>query len=351
MGSNRRMTREEFFVRTDPLDATALRAVLWTLYWRGSSAIRERIETELDVLRFGPAARKTAETPVDPESVAFDVKEFVALARSGAFIAGNRAVSPKERTRWRFTFKALVTDLERALRHPEPDAAFQAAADLINLGRDMDGTDYFRSEDPVEAAGFVISDMAGALWSAVFRRRGPDGFAVFAVPQLIRWESPYGWTRSGVGRVAAKETLLAEVLAGLLPTQDAWIEFAAGYLSTLDRIAGDEGKSAGDGGSSGRTGRQAARSIRGSQSRSRRLVGWHVMLVDRLVGGAGEDLLSEVVVHPAIDGVERDFVRAHWEFRRGDVGAAQRSIRACLRKSPRDATFLEFAQKVDAAPH
>jgi hypothetical protein len=42
------MNRDEFFAKLSPLDADQLRKVLWTLYWRGSGPLRERIEDELE---------------------------------------------------------------------------------------------------------------------------------------------------------------------------------------------------------------------------------------------------------------------------------------------------------------
>ena len=41
------MNREEFFVRLAPLDAEQRGKILWNLYWRGTAAVRERIEGEL----------------------------------------------------------------------------------------------------------------------------------------------------------------------------------------------------------------------------------------------------------------------------------------------------------------
>jgi len=49
--------------------------------------------------------------------------------------------------------------------------------------------------------------------------RDRHGFAVFAeraAPQLIRWESRWGWTRHGDDKVSEKETSLASVLARML---------------------------------------------------------------------------------------------------------------------------------------
>jgi hypothetical protein len=58
-----------------------------------------------------------------------------------------------------------------------------------------------------------------------------------AAPQLVRWESRHGWTRSGWGRVSHKETSLASVLARMLRAPDAWAGFADRYLDALDRLA------------------------------------------------------------------------------------------------------------------
>ena len=61
----------------------------------------------------------------------------------------------------------------------------------------MRNVQYFHSEDPVEAAKFVVSHAASALWQTVLDRHGFTAFAERATPQLIRWESGYGWTRRG----------------------------------------------------------------------------------------------------------------------------------------------------------
>jgi hypothetical protein len=344
MGTPHRMNRDEFFGRISPLEPAGLRSVLWTLYWRGDAAMRERIETELAVIRHGAAARKAAAPVVDPGQVRLKVQDFVELARSGAYFAGSRAVSPKERTRWRFTFKALADEVQRALRSPEPDEAFPAAEQLIELARDMNDTYYFRSEDPVEAARFVVSEMAAVLWTAVLRRSGFTEFAGSAARQLIRWESRYGWTRYGSGAVATKEELLADVVSGILPSPDAWNSFADAYLRALDGI------SAATAARTGRKGNGASPSGEAPGSRASRLARWHAMVVDRLMGGEREDLVDRLLTHPAISGVETEFVRAQWESRRGNLAAAKRTIQACLRKAPRHAEFLEFAVTIGAAP-
>ena len=66
-------------------------------------------------------------------------------------------------------------------------------------------------------------------------------FAERAAPQLIQWESAYGWSHgTGAGKVAEPEIALAEVLAPMLTTPDRWTGFADAYLAELDRIAAAE---------------------------------------------------------------------------------------------------------------
>jgi hypothetical protein len=124
-----RMNREEFFVKLAPLDAEQRGKILWNLYWRGTAAARERIEGELD-----PPERERrkhdAATPPDPAHVLAEVSQFVELARSGAYIAGDRRVSRTERTKWRVTFRQLATDAQLAL-HAEDTAPGERAMELM----------------------------------------------------------------------------------------------------------------------------------------------------------------------------------------------------------------------------
>jgi hypothetical protein len=98
----------------------------------------------------------------------------------------------------------------------------------------MRDREYFRSNDPIEAAKVVVSDEVSLLWNRVQEHRGFAAFAALAAPQLIRWESPYGWSRSGP--ISQKETTLATVVAAMLPAQDAWATFTDHYLAALDEL-------------------------------------------------------------------------------------------------------------------
>ena len=92
-----RMDRAQFFAKLAPMDEEHLRKTLWNLYWRGTAAVRQRIEAELEPGRTPPRVKPER---VDPDSILVEVRDFVALARSGAYIAGDRRVSPKARSRW-----------------------------------------------------------------------------------------------------------------------------------------------------------------------------------------------------------------------------------------------------------
>jgi len=334
----RRMNREEFFGQLAKLDEQRLKKALWNLYWRGSAAMRERIEAEIDPDQHGHS-RHPSKEPADPEQLLAEVRDFVALARSGAYMAGDRRVSPRERSRWRLTFKRLVGDAQDGLRAQDATAAATALEQLIDLACETRHYDYFHSEDPMEAAGFVASDAVALLWARLQAQHGFAGFARRAAPQLIRWESRHGWTRSGWGRVSQKETSLASVLARMLRAPDAWAGFADRYLDALDRLA-----------------RAApARPARFWDStgyeRDRRTVDltqWHGLLLERLIGSETEDRLDRLAHHPALGGPELEFLQAQLAYQRGDVSSARGLVQAALQRLPGHQDFLDFASEIGA---
>jgi hypothetical protein len=324
------MNREQFFRVVSGLDEDRLRKALWNLYWRGTADLRERVETELASDGRGRPPRPVKE-PADPEMVQYDVNDFVSLARSGAYVAGDRRVSPRERSRWRFTFKRLADEAQDALRAEDADPAASALEQLIDLACEVHGYDYFRSEDPVSAAGFVVSDAAAALWGWTWERHGFQTFAETAAPQLIRWESAYGWTRYGEGAVAAKETSLAVVLARMLRVADTWEGFAEQYLRALD-----EGTHRG----------ASTRRFRDTdQKRAGALAEWHGLLLEHLADTEG-GLLDSIATHAALGGPEQAFVRARLAHRRGDTEAARDLVTGCLRKLPGHKDFRDFAAEI-----
>jgi hypothetical protein len=327
-----RLNRDEFFDMLSGLGEAELQKALWTLYWRGSAALRDRVEAAIDppAKHAGGPSLKPAQ---DPELVLGEVTEFASLARKGAYLAGDRRVSPKERTRWRHTFRRLAAEAQDALRGDEVGPAVAAVSVMIDLACESRDVDYFRSEDPVEAARFVVSDLVRALWIRT-REEDGSGFAERAAEQLLRWESEYGWTRRGDGWVAARETTLARVLSDLLLVPDLWAGMASHYLQALDRAA-----------TAGRDGRGRRQ---GRQRRAEDLRGWHVLLIERLIGSDHEYLLDRLVTHEALAGPEVTFLRARLARERGDEEAARSLVKRCLASRPGHRDFQTFASDIGA---
>jgi hypothetical protein len=333
-----RMNRERFYSQMAALDEQRLKKALWNLYWRGTAAIRERIEAELDPDQ--PAhGRRPSKEPADPQQLLGEVADFVALARSGAYMAGDRRVSPRERTRWRLTFKRLVSAAQDGLGGQDPTAAATALEQLVDLACQTRDYEYFHSEDPMEAAGLVVSDAVALLWATLHAHDGFAGFADRAAPQLIRWESRHGWTRSGWGRVSEKETSLASVLAQMLAAPDAWVGFTDSYLDALDRLTRA---------APARPSRTWPPTDRDRDRRTGDLVDWHRLLLDRLVGSEAEDRLDRLARHPALGGPELEFLKAQLAHQRGDVSSARSLVQAALQQLPGHQGFLDFAAEIGA---
>ena len=332
----KRMNREQFFRVVSGLDEDRLRRGLWNLYWRGTANVRERIEVELaSDGRDRPP--RPAKAPVDPEMVQYEVNEFVSLARSGAYLGGDRRVSPRERSRWRFTFKRLVAEAQDALRADDAGPAVSALEQLVDLACAARDYDYFRSDDPVAAAGFVVSDVAAVLWTSMWERHGFQAFAEMAAPQLIQWESRYGWTRYGEGSVAAKETSLAVVLARMLRVADTWEGFAEQYVRALDKLSHRRTSA-----------RRIPHSAQTEQERASALADWHGLLLENLVETQG-GILDRIAGHAALGGPEQMFLSARLAHRRGNTDVAHDLTARCLRKLPGHKDFLDFAADIAGA--
>lgn len=330
------MNREQFFDVLAKLDEKRLQKALWNLYWRGSADLREKIETELAPTDGKPT--RPAEQAVDAHAVLEKVGNFVMLARADAYLAGDRRVSPKERSRWRFTFQRLAADSRAALAGDVP-TGIQAMESLITLACETRSIDHFHSDDPMEAARFVVSDAVALLWSAARDHYGFRGFAERAAPQLIRWESKYGWTRSGYGPISQKETTLADVLARMLRSGDAWTDFAGHYLHALDQAAQNSGT------------RHHVFGQRADFGRSRLtgdLSAWHLMLLERLEHSDAEEQLDRLVEHSSLGGPELTYLQARLARQRGDEDTARTLIQQCLQKLPGHQDFLDFAAEINA---
>lgn len=210
---------------------------------------------------------------------------------------------------------------------------------MIDLACETAGYEYFRSEDPMQAAGFVVSDAVARLWSTVRDRRGFPEFTERAATQLIRWEAPYGWTRRGDGTVAEKEMSLAEVLVGMLHAPDHWTGFAARYLDALDQFGADD---------IGRTRQNRSAAKRTRENRAHALAGWHGMLLDHLADSESEELLDRLIASPALAGPELAFVDARLAALRGNHDRASTLVYECLDQLPGHRGFHEFAGRIQA---
>jgi hypothetical protein len=198
------------------------------------------------------------------------------------------------------------------------------------------------SDDPVEAAKFVVSDAVAVLWESVLRH---DGFAAFtrSVPeQLIRWEAEYGWTRRGYGQVPEREIALGVVLARLLTTPDMWRTFAEAYIAALD--------------AAGRAAPRRSPVVYASfdfdessyqrQERAKDLSVWHELLLDHFGAGPEDELLDRLAASPGLGGPELTFLRARIAERRGERAQAAALITQCLKELPGHPAYLDFAVEI-----
>jgi hypothetical protein len=161
-----RMNHDEFYTVMAPNDDGRLRKILWTLYWRGNAQLRERIEDELRSPE-QPKVKPKKELP-DPDTVLDEVTTFVKLAKDGAHMAGDRRVHHTEWSKWRLTFRRLVSDALATLQAAIRASAAGRRGDG-DLACDMRSYYYFHSDDPVEAAKFVVSEAVAAGWPEPFR--------------------------------------------------------------------------------------------------------------------------------------------------------------------------------------
>ena len=166
-----RLNRDQFFEKLAEMEATDVKKALWTLYWRGAAPLRERIEAIIDP-QSKDVRDRALKTPPDPKLVLGEVTQFATLARSGSYLAGDRRVSRQERSRWRHTFRRLSEQAQDSLRGEDFETAAAAVGAMIDLACETRESDYFRSEDPLEAARFVVSDAVAVLWSRMREVQG-----------------------------------------------------------------------------------------------------------------------------------------------------------------------------------
>ena len=333
---SQRMNRAALFEKLAPLSIERLREVVWTVYWRGSADVRERIEDALTLPSALPKPRRDAEP--DTAALLFEVEQFVALARSGAYMGGTREVHRNERSKWRVTFRRLIDDAVRAVSAGDLDRGRRALEALLDLACDCHDHEYFHSDDPVAAMRLVVSDKVKLLWLAALEHEGFPAFVRRAAPQLIRWETRYGWTRTGFHAICEHEVPLADVIAELLRTRgglDHWTAFADAYVTAL--------------GAAPKPSSYGWDREYGLKRRTDHLSRFHELLLERLAGTEAEDRLDRIATHPALAGPELLFFQARLAHRRGDLDDARRLVSESLHDLPGHHGFLAFAKQI-AAP-
>jgi hypothetical protein len=331
-----RMNRAELFEQLSPLSAERLREIVWTVYWRGSADVRERIEEALAPPSARPKTGRDAK--IDAGALLAEVERFVALARSGAYLGGTREVHRTERSKWRVTFRRLIDDASRAVSAGDLDCGRRALEALIDLACECQGYEYFHSDDPVAAMRLVVSDKVKLSWLVVVEHEGFPAFVRRATPQLIRWEARYGWTRGGFHAICEHEMQLADVVAEIVRGRgglDHWIAIADAYVDALGAALEPRG-----------VGENREYELK---RRTDRLTRFHELLLERLAGTEAEDRLDRIATHPALGGPELSFFKARLAHHRGDLDAARRLTSECLCKLPGHNGFLAFAKQI-AAP-
>lgn len=93
MAPTARMDKVAFLKALEGRSPEDLRTLLWTAYWRGTAAARERIEELLNPQE-APQKREATDR-VDPEDCLQEVQAFCARARAGDYMRGARDLGRK----------------------------------------------------------------------------------------------------------------------------------------------------------------------------------------------------------------------------------------------------------------
>jgi hypothetical protein len=109
---------------------------------------------------------------------------------------------------WRLTFRRLASEAQLALQAEDTGPGEAATELMIELACDAVDSEYFHSEDPLEAARFVVS---GSRSSRAGRRR-----------------SSSAGSRNSAGPAVTGRSAQHEI---------TWIQFADVYLTALDGVA------------------------------------------------------------------------------------------------------------------
>ncbi len=337
MPSEKRLSKEEFGQLLAGRDGEELKKVLWELYCRGSAELRRKIEIVAVPREKRPA--KAGPPPVDGADHLASVRELVRLARAGAYMGGSRDVSRGERAGWKASFRERLDDSGRLLTQGDVEHGAEAMDALLCLALDCRDTYSFRTEDPIGALRIVVSDLVDLLWRSTLTVSGFPALVARAPRDLMRWESLYGWTRWGNGRIAQKERTLADVLAALLPGHDAWVAMADGWLGVFagverERTSRDR-----------LLGRAASSYVPHSLSEFDR---WHDLLYQRLRGSEATDRLVRLAAIPSRPTWDLWLLRVRLARDAGRIEQAQRLALDGLKEWPGSQELLAIAREVGA---
>lgn len=231
------------------------------------------------------------------------------------------------------------------LQQPDTAGDARSLVHLLEFTHDLKDWEYFRTQDPVEAAKIVFSDRVEVLWRSRIDQAGFSAFLKEAPTQLLRWENPWGWTRYD-GSTAEKQRPLVDVLMRLLPGADALLAFARGYLAALDALSPREATA-------------QERKLRSSNvqyeweracgQRANRLAHWHGLLLERLLESEEAALLERILAHPTLNGPETWHLLARLRLQQGKRTEAQALVQKALKRLPGSRSIQATALELGVA--
>ena len=341
MATKDRMDKTAFLKKLEGRSVDELRTLLWTAYWRGTAVTRERIEESLNPQEV--IKQREVDAWVDPKECLREVTSFCARARAGDYMRGARDLGRKEVSGWRLTFRRLFDDSARLLQQPDTANEFRPLVHLLDFTHDLKDWNYFRTQDPVEAAKIVFSDRVETLWRSRIDHAGFGVFLKEAPAQLLAWESPGGWTRYD-GSATEKQRPLTAVILRLLPGHDSVLAFVRNYLIALEAMGP---RAATPQESKVRSSNPRYEWENACRHRSERLEHWHKALLERFVGSEDEPLIDRILTNRALDGPYTWHLLGRLRLQQGRRSEAKALVKRALDRLPGatsiQATALELA--------
>ena len=173
-------------------DAETLRTLAVELYRmipakvrteRGADELVRRPNSAAE-LRKARRARKTA--PPEPDTALWNAREFLENVRQQNYLAPNRSVPKKERTRWRFTARRVYRDLValQAFEEHRRESA-ELLAELFRLLCRAEQVYLFPSVEPFKAMKIPKTEVLGAALAAARATLPADAFLDLALDLFL----------------------------------------------------------------------------------------------------------------------------------------------------------------------